>query len=374
MENSISPKEILEVLKVLEKDEMYMRQCLELAQGMAGFTSPRPMVGCVIVKNGKVIGQGVTQKNGAPHGEASAINNATESIQGSTVYMNLEPCFHNSQGMACSHAFVQKGVKEVVIGTLDVAEKNRGKGKEFLEKNNITTRVGVLEDECKWLNRIFFHWTKNKTPYIMASVGVSRDFKIAASPGIATKITGEEGMKRVHQLRHQFDAILVGVGTVISDNPALTDRMSEQRNDPLRLILDAKLRSSHDAKVFADNNVFVATTKLASKSRLKDFEGAGIQVVVFPHAEDEEVKLDALLKYAAQRDITSIMVEGGQKVYDSFINENLIQEWQIFQNKFIIGTKGLDVSKDLERFKSYIDNGKKENLGEDTLSIFLAKN
>lgn len=350
----------------MEGDQYYMSQCFDLALGGCGFTSPNPMVGAIFVKDGKIIGKGYHKKFGADHAEIDALKNCKEDPKGATLYVNLEPCCHFGKTPPCAAALIKAGIKEAVVGINDPNPLVLGRGVTSLEKAGILVRTGVLGNKARFLNRFYLHWISSGKPYVVAKAAISRDFKIASGHGEQTAITGAKAQVFVHKLRHQCDSILVGVGTVLTDNPLLTDRFSDVPRDPLRVILDSTLRSPLDAKVFNSKKVLLATTPQADEKQKKAFACQGIEAAVFS-TKQNRVDLSGLLSFLGKRGITSVLVEGGRKVFDSFMKENLIDEWYIFRSKFIIGTRGVDVCSDLSSFKSIMETGESTLLGSDTL-------
>jgi len=351
-------------------DEYYMNMCLELAVRATGDTSSNPLVGAVIVKDNYIIAKGYHKKAGHDHAEIDAMKNAQTDVSGATLYCNLEPCCHQGKTPPCADAVIKAGIKKVVIGMLDPNPLVSGNSVERQHSAGIQTKVGVLEKECKYLNRIFMYWITKGLPYVIAKVAVSADYKIAAKPGVETSITGKEVQKMVHALRHQFDSILVGVNTIIIDDPELTDRLSEKRNDPIRIILDSTLRLPIHAKVFADKNVIVVATKRADAKKLQIMKDKGIEVVLLPEI-NKRIDIGALLQYCAEKNITSIFVEGGRSIYESFIKRDVIQEWYICQNSKNLGKQGLDALSDTTILQEYQKKAEARiHLGEDVVSVW----
>ncbi len=331
----------------------YMQRCVELARRGFGFVNPNPPVGAILVKNGKIIGEGWHTKSGLPHAEVEALRSCKEDSSGATLYVTLEPCTHFGKTPPCVDAIIKAGITHVVIGTLDPNPIVSGKGVAAIQAAGIGVEVGVEEEECKKLIRIFSYWITTGRPYVIGKVAVSSDLKIAAQEGVRTQLTGSEAEKITHSLRYECDAILVGVDTVITDNPFLTDRHHTPPRSPLRIILDSTLRAPLDSHVFSDKNVFVVATTKSTGERRSAFEEKDIQVIVLP-SKNDKIDLEALLLYCASRGITSILVEGGRRVIDSFIEADLIDEWHIFKSSTILGSHGLDVCSDLVYFRSLL--------------------
>lgn len=346
-------------------DEYFMRQALDLAKNGIGFVSPNPCVGALIVKQGRIIGQGYHHKAGAPHAEIEALESCKESAVGATLYVTLEPCTHYGKTPPCVSAIKDAGIQRIVIGARDPNPKVSGNGMRELQETGIGVTIGVEEYLCKQLIRYFAHWASTGTPAVICKVAISADYKIAAKRGMRTEITGPEGRKHAHLLRHECDAIVVGANTVLIDNPHLTDRSEHKKADPLRIILDSTLRSRVKANVFADANVLAATTDKAPEERRIAFQKAGIPFALFPYTASG-VSLDALLKYLGMKDITSLLVEGGRETIDAFMRGNYINEWHIFQSPDILGSDGLDVCTDMGSFKSIMNMASAVEYGRDT--------
>ncbi|MBI3192960.1 MAG: bifunctional diaminohydroxyphosphoribosylaminopyrimidine deaminase/5-amino-6-(5-phosphoribosylamino)uracil reductase RibD, partial [Ignavibacteriae bacterium] len=233
-------------------DIKYIKQCLTLARKGAGSVSPNPMVGCVIVKNGKVIGTGYHQKFGEPHAEVHAINSAKESVNGATVYVNLEPCNYFGKTPPCTKLLIKSKIKRVVVGMLDPNLKVSGKGINQLQKAGIEVIAGVLEDEAKKLNEAFTKYIQTNRPFVTLKIAQTLDGKIADKNRKSQWITGAASLKYVHQLRVENDAVLVGAGTIKADDSLLTVREVEGRN-PIRIIIDGNFNVSEDARIFHDS-------------------------------------------------------------------------------------------------------------------------
>jgi diaminohydroxyphosphoribosylaminopyrimidine deaminase/5-amino-6-(5-phosphoribosylamino)uracil reductase len=311
----------------MSTDEIYINRCIELAKRGAGSASPNPMVGSVIVCKDEIIGEGYHKKHGEAHAEVNAIDSVKniELLKKSTIYVSLEPCAHFGLTPPCSDLIIQKKIPKVVIGTIDPFAKVAGKGIEKLKKAGIEVVVGILEKECQELNKRFFTFHEEKRPYIILKwaqtldgfIDVERSEKEFGEP---TWITGKKALHRVHEIRAIEDAILVGTNTALKDNPSLTVRHCEGRN-PVRIVLDNQLRLPERL------NLFDGSTKTIVFNSLKDKELDNSSYVKIDF--DKEITRQ-ILKELYQRNILSLIIEGGKRVLRSFIAENLWDEAHLF--------------------------------------------
>ena len=329
-------------------DEKYMRQALRLARRGLGKTSPNPMVGAVIVKEGRIIGQGYHQSFGGDHAEIDALKSATEDVNGATMYVTLEPCRHWGKTPPCTDAIIKNRIGKVVIGMLDPFPEMRGKSLEMLNQHGIETVVGVLEKECRALNEAYLKYTTTGLPFVTVKFAQTLDGRIATAQGSSRWISSPESLKLAHKLRAHHDAIMVGVGTVLADNPELTVRLVKGRN-PTRVILDSRLRIPLDAKVLMNQETartLVAATPAADKEKLAALRWMGIEVLIVPPDKQGKVDLKQLLKMLAQRQISSLLVEGGAETITSFLRLNLVDKLVVFIAPKIMG-KGTDAVGEL---------------------------
>ncbi|MBI2339403.1 MAG: bifunctional diaminohydroxyphosphoribosylaminopyrimidine deaminase/5-amino-6-(5-phosphoribosylamino)uracil reductase RibD [Deltaproteobacteria bacterium] len=304
-----------------------MSRCLQLAQKAAGHTSPNPLVGAVIVKNGKLLAGGYHHKAGLPHAEIEALKKISFRAEGATLYCNLEPCFHHGRTPPCVHPIIKSGIKRVVIAHRDPNPLVAGRSVRLLKKSGIQVTEGVLEKEARHLNRFFLTWVTKKRPYVILKAGVSLDGKIA---GGKKWITSPPSRRRVHQLRSQVDAILVGAHTIRTDNPRLNVRGIKGAKQPLRIILGSRRQIPVNARIFAGIQPCPPEnldSRLRGNDRLMFFRGA----------------LPTLMRKLARRNVTSILVEGGAKVFASFIKNSLCDELILFIAPKILGPSALDV-------------------------------
>lgn len=329
------------------EDIRYMERALELARRRKGLTHPNPTVGCVIVKNGKIVGEGYHYKAGYPHAEVEALKRAGKEAEGATVYVTLEPCSHYGRTPPCSLALIQAKVKKVVIATTDPNPLVAGRGIEMLKKAGIEVTVGVLEKEAKKLNEDFFYWITHKKPFVVLKVAQTLDGFIATKEGKSKWITSEESRKDVHLLRCQSDAILVGIGTILKDNPELTVRYIDCEKKPLRVVLDKELKTPLDAKV-CDTTKAPTLIYTASEdgAKIEALTSKGVEVVKAP-LKGNFLDLDFILNDLGRREIVQLMVEGGATVFGSFFKEKKFQKLVTYIAPKVFG-KGLKPFKGFE--------------------------
>jgi diaminohydroxyphosphoribosylaminopyrimidine deaminase/5-amino-6-(5-phosphoribosylamino)uracil reductase len=329
-------------------DELYMRLALKLARKGLGKSSPNPMVGAVIVKGGRIIGEGYHHIIGADHAEVDALKKTQESVAGATLYVTLEPCRHFGKTPPCTDAIIKSKIARVVIGMLDPDSRMRGESVKLLEQKGIKTTIGVLEADCLALNEKHVKHRTTGMPFVTLKWAQTLDGRIATAKGSSRWISSPESLKLAHQLRAVNDAILVGVSTVIKDNPELTTRLVKGRN-PLRIILDSMLRIPLDAKVLQNQDkakTLVAATPRAAKQKLAALQKMGIEVLITPPDKEGRVDLTNLLKTLGKREITSLLVEGGGEVITSFLRLNLVDNLVAIIAPKLLG-KGTDAVGDL---------------------------
>ena len=322
------------------EDEQFMRLALRLAARGVGYTSPNPMVGAVVVKNGRVVGKGYHRKAGTPHAEIKALQDAGSEASGGTLYVTLEPCNHQGRTPPCTEVVLKNGVSRVVIGCKDPNPRVAGGGADYLSSQGINIEVGVLEERCLRLNESFIKHVTTGLPFVVVKAAASLDGKIASYTGDSRWISNESSRRFVHRLRHAVDAILVGVGTVVADNPRLTTRIPGKKGkNPLRIILDTHLRTPPASFVVdqtADSPSLIATGPKPFKKRRGILEERGVEVLPLP-LERGRVSLPALLSELGGRDITSLLVEGGAEVHGAFFYDNLVDKVYLFFAPKIMG-------------------------------------
>lgn len=330
-------------------DERFMLQALRLARRGIGKTNPNPLVGAVIVRNNQVIGHGYHHYFGGAHAEIDAIRNVGEQISGAAMYVTLEPCFHYGKTPPCVDAIVREGIGRVVIGMVDPDKRVGGRSIEKLRSHGIETTVGVLEGECRSLNKTYVKHRTTGLPFVTLKFAQTLDGRIATAKGDSRWISSEESRRRAHRLRSQNDAILVGIGTVLADNPELTVRLVKGRN-PVRVVLDSSLKIPLDAKVLANQDTaktMVVTTLPASNEKIVRLRDTGIEVLTVPPDKSGKVDLNRLLKILGERDVTSVLVEGGAATITSFLRLGLADRLVVFIASKILG-KGTEAVGELD--------------------------
>ena len=324
----------------LSYDEKYMRLAMQLAGNAIGRTSPNPLVGAVIVKDNRVVGCGWHRKAGTPHAEVHALNQAGELAQGADVYVTLEPCAHYGKTPPCAKALVEAKVKNVYGGLLDVNPKVAGKGFKILEDAGIHVEYGFLQDELRKQNEVFFKWIEHKKPFVVLKAAMTLDGKIATATGQSKWITNETSRAYGYKLRDIYDGIMVGINTVIEDNPMLTARVDGGKN-PIRIVVDSSLKIDINANVVQDKSAktIVATTDKADKDKILKLQAQNVDVIVVDKDENDKVDIEKLLNILGQQNICSILVEGGATLSGSFVAKKLVDKVYFFIAPKFIGGK-----------------------------------
>ena len=310
-----------------------------LAQKAAGRTSPNPPVGAVIVRRGKIVGKGYHRFAGGDHAEIAALKRAGAQARGATLYITLEPCSHQGRTPPCAGALIRAGIKEVVCGTKDPNPLVAGRGLRQLRRAGIKVRAGVLEKECRALIEAFAKYITRRAPFVTLKLAATLDGRIAAASGDARWISGERSRDMVHRLRNEFDAVLVGLGTVKSDDPLLTCRIVGGRN-PWRIVLDSRLRIPLSAKILrlpdAQNTIIAAGARTAP-AKGRALEALGVQVWRLPLDERNQVSWRSLLKELARRGIVSVLIEGGGATAASALKDKIVDKILFFFAPKILG-------------------------------------
>jgi diaminohydroxyphosphoribosylaminopyrimidine deaminase/5-amino-6-(5-phosphoribosylamino)uracil reductase len=329
-------------------DAEFMKRALLLSEKGRGQVSPNPLVGAVIVKDGQFIAEGYHQQFGQAHAEVNALLKAGDAAAGATLYVNLEPCSHQGKTGPCTEAILKAGIARVVIGMRDPNPLVDGRGVTFLRSKGISVTESVLEEQCRELNRGFIHVQKTGRPYLSIKIAQTLDGRIATSTGHSKWITAEPSRKMAHQIRAKHDAILVGIGTLLTDDPKLTVRYSPGPS-PRRIILDSQLRVPLDAKVLDSGlaqNTLLITTDRASKEKIARIEERGAQVEVFPQDDRGWAALPAVWTLLVERGITSLLIEGGSTVQTECIRNGYAERLYLFVAPKILGS-GIDAVGDL---------------------------
>ncbi|OGO03979.1 MAG: riboflavin biosynthesis protein RibD [Chloroflexi bacterium RBG_13_54_9] len=354
----------------------YMQRALALARQALGNTSPNPAVGAVIVKDGVIVGEGHTEPVGSWHAEIMALKQAGEAARGATMYVSLEPCCHYGRTPPCTQAIIAAGVTEVHLATLDPNPTVSGRGRVELEAAGIKTHVGEHEEEAHELNEAYFKFIISRLPFVTAKFAMSLDGKIATKTGDSQWITGEEARRYAHSLRRVSDAIMVGVNTVISDDPQLTardiDEDAHQSRQPLRVVVDSRGRTPASARILhMPGKTIIATTASIEPTKVRELREAGAEVLSLP-AKRDRVDLPELMRTLGSRKITSVLVEGGGTLLGSFFDQGLVDKVYAFVAPVIIGGKravtaveGRGVSKITEALQ--LRRLRVERLGDDVM-------
>jgi diaminohydroxyphosphoribosylaminopyrimidine deaminase/5-amino-6-(5-phosphoribosylamino)uracil reductase len=328
-----------------------MKLALKLAARGAGWVSPNPMVGAVVVKDGQVVGRGYHRRVGLPHAEVEALRAAGAAARGAELYVTLEPCNHEGRTPPCTRAILKAGVSRVIIATRDPNPRVAGGGVEFLRSRGVSVEVGLLEVAARRVNEAWFHWVATGRPWVTVKAACSLDGKIATAGGESQWLTGEAARALGHRLRHQADAIVVGIGTVLADDPQLTTRLPNRKTknekrktknpgkDPIRLVLDSKLRIPLTARLLHLDSpapTWVATTGQAPPAKRRALADLGARVLVLPEAAGR-VSLPGLLEFLGAQQVQSLLVEGGAEVLGAFFDQKLVHLFRFFYAPTILG-------------------------------------
>jgi diaminohydroxyphosphoribosylaminopyrimidine deaminase/5-amino-6-(5-phosphoribosylamino)uracil reductase len=321
-------------------DRDFMNMALDLAAKGEGFTSPNPMVGAVVVKDGQVVGRGYHQVAGGPHAEVNALDAAGDLAKGATLYVTLEPCNHTGRTPPCTRKILELGVKRVVAAMQDPNKKVTGGGLEFLAQNGVQVSTGVCEAQADKLNEAFTKYVSSGRPFVTAKCAATLDGRIATRTGDSRWVTGETARRFVHQLRHRVDAIMVGINTIRNDDPSLTTRLPDlQGCDPVRIILDTHLSISPDARVL--RQVSTAPTILVAGSaaegeKKRALEKTGARVVEVT-LKNNLIDMNALMERLGTMELTSLLIEGGSRVLASAFNSAIVDKVCFFYAPKILG-------------------------------------
>ena len=331
------------MLNQLDHDQFYMKYALKLAARAMGRTSPNPMVGAVVVKNGRIIGEGYHLKAGTPHAEIHALQQAGNAAEGATLYVTLEPCSHFGRTPPCCQAVIKAKISRVVAAMVDPNPEVAGQGLSRLTKAGIQVDCGIMEEEARLLNEVFIKYITTRLPFVIMKSAMTWDGKTATKSGHSFWVTGPEARAEVHRLRDRCDAIMVGIGTVLADDPQLTTRLpnGEKGKDPLRVIVDSSLRLPLGARVINSLSVaptLIATTAQASQEKKLILEEQGVQVLTV-ESQAGRVDLKALMIELGQREVSNILLEGGATLNAAALEAGIVDKVITFMAPKIIGGK-----------------------------------
>jgi diaminohydroxyphosphoribosylaminopyrimidine deaminase/5-amino-6-(5-phosphoribosylamino)uracil reductase len=317
-----------------------MRKALSLARKGLGRTSPNPAVGAVIVRGGRIIATGYHRKAGLPHAEVEALNRLGGSAPGDTLYVTLEPCNHYGKTPPCTESILRSGIKRVVVGMMDPNPRVTGGGCGFLRENGIEIKSGVLETECRRVNEAYIKFVASKRPFVILKSALTIDGWIATRSGHSKWITNEKSRQYVHSLRDRVDAVMVGVGTVLADDPYLTTRLKRGRGkDPLRIVVDTHLKVPMGSKILNHNSLaetlLVVGPDVAPEDR-KKYQKNGVSIHVCP-THGGRINLRALMDELGEMSVSSVLVEGGASIVSSMLRDRLIDKFFIFVAPKILG-------------------------------------
>ena len=321
------------------EDEYYMQLALDEAVKGIGWVNPNPLVGAIIVKNGHVIGRGYHEKCGQFHAERNALADCNESPNGADMYVTLEPCCHYGKTPPCTEAIIEAGIKRVVIGSMDPNPLVAGKGADTIRQSGIEVVTRVLENRCLNINKVFFHYIQTKTPYVIMKYAMTLDGKTATYSGLSQWITSEAARTKVHEDRHRYSGIMVGVNTVRADNPSLTARLENvDTNNPVRIICDSTLRTPLDSQIMqtAGEVRTIIATICQDSTMQKAYTDTGCELII-TNAKDNKVNLNELMIGLGERGIDSLIIEGGSELNWSALEAGIVNHVQAYIAPKIFG-------------------------------------
>ncbi|MCM8763194.1 MAG: bifunctional diaminohydroxyphosphoribosylaminopyrimidine deaminase/5-amino-6-(5-phosphoribosylamino)uracil reductase RibD [Candidatus Omnitrophica bacterium] len=324
----------------MKDNNYYMERAIKLALKAKGKTSPNPLVGALVVKDGRIVGEGYHQQAGLPHAEIIALDEAGRRAEGATLFVTLEPCVHFGRTPPCVNRIIKSKIKKVVIGMRDPNPLNNGKGIEILRKNKISVECGFREDVLREINEVFIKYITQKIPYVTVKVAQSLDGKIATSTGDSKWVTSDASRNYAHRLRQYFDAVMVGVNTILRDDPLLSCRLPGfAKKQPLRIIVDSHLSTPQNAKIFqSEGKVIIATLKSPRGQEPANRQILSQKATILEVREvNGQVNLYDLMKKLAKMEITNILVEGGGTLIGSLFDEALVDKVMFFISPKIIG-------------------------------------
>lgn len=330
----------------------YMSLALKLAKKAEGMTSPNPMVGAVVVKKDKILGQGYHKKAGLPHAEVEAFNNAERkknSVKGASLYVTLEPCCHEKKRTPpCVRAIIEKKISKVYVAMLDPNPKVSGNGVKLLRKNGIQVEVGILEEKAKALNEAFTKYITTKKPFVVLKLAATMDGKIAAYTGDSKWIGSPNQRSFAHKLRNQVDGIMVGIETVLKDNPSLNVRLTKKTRDPIPIALDRKLRIPLESNILKIHERSIIATSNKSKARkVENLKKLGATILKIREDKNGRLNLKELMTKLGRMEIMSVLIEGGSKVAASAIKSGIVDKVVFFYSPKIVGSEGISMIGEL---------------------------
>ena len=337
----------------MNQNEKYMSLALRLAKKGEGTTSPNPLVGAVLVKRGKIVGQGFHKKAGFAHAEIAAFNDAAKkqnSIKGSTLYVTLEPCCHlKKRTPPCTEAIIEKGISKVFVSMLDPNPEVAGNGVKMLRKSGIEVEVGLLEEKARELNEAFAKYITTRKPFVILKLASTLDGKIAAYTGDSKWIGSPTQRKHAHELRAKVDGILVGIDTVLKDNPSLNVRLVNRADvDPIPIVLDSKLRIPLESNLLKiHENIIIATSEKTKTRKLQQLQNLGAKILYIKQDKNGQLNLNELMRKLGKAEIMSVLIEGGSKVAASALKSKIVDKLVFFYAPKIVGSDGISMIGEL---------------------------
>jgi diaminohydroxyphosphoribosylaminopyrimidine deaminase/5-amino-6-(5-phosphoribosylamino)uracil reductase len=322
-----------------EQDALYMAHAIQLAKKGLTTTDPNPRVGCVLVKEGRIIGEGWHKRAGLAHAEVEALNNATEDAKGATAYVTLEPCSHHGRTPPCCETLIKAGIKRVVAAIQDPNPQVSGQGFAHLEAAGVAVSSGVLEEDARALNRGFIMRMTKHRPFVRSKLAMSLDGRTAMASGESQWITSNEARADVHRLRSESSAILTGINTVLADNPALTARIDKEVVQPFRVALDSALKMPANALMASLPGRNLILTCSQNKAKQEALQKAGFEVYGLPEKQGR-LDLSEVMAFLAEQGINEVLVEAGAVLNGALLAENLVDEWIIYIAPCILGDQG----------------------------------
>ena len=320
--------------------EIYMKRAIELADKGKGFVNPNPLVGAVIVKEDRIIGEGYHELYGKDHAEVNAFLNATEDVSGADMYVTLEPCSHYGKTPPCALKIVEKGIKRVYVSSLDPNPLVNFKGIQILRDAGIEVEYGILEEQTKKQNEIFFHYVQNKKPFVALKYAMTLDGKIATYSGDSKWITNNSSRTFVHELRNKYMAIMVGIYTIIKDNPRLNTRLDSPSRNPIRIILDPNLKITDDAYVVTsakEQPTYIVTLSKNDEEKINRLSDLGVKFII--QDEQQEININQLMVELGKLNIDSVLVEGGSTTHGKILTAGVVNKIYAFIAPKLVGGK-----------------------------------